>query len=255
MLRSDKVIAISKYITKYIETQYHFKSDSLTVIDRGVDISVFDHSNVKAERQESVMAALGLTHKQMEGKKILLVPARYSRIKGHLYLLKALAYLQYKDYLCIMIGKKEAGPNDYVHEIEKDIIAKKLSDKVVVCTTPTTDMPALYSLADIVVCPSTSPEGFGRTIIEAQAMHKVVIATNIGAPADIIAHGKTGFLAPVSDAATFSETLEAMLNMPTAEIQNIRDHAYQVVEEKYNLSVMCQRTIDTYCAALQECGL
>ena len=42
------------------------------------------------------------------------------------------------------------------------------------------DMPAAYMLADVVVSASTEPEGFGRVIVEAQAMGRPVIATAHG---------------------------------------------------------------------------
>jgi glycosyltransferase involved in cell wall biosynthesis len=249
MLWSDKVIAISKYIAKHIETQYHFTSDDLVVIDRGVDLKSFNTDGITAERKQKVLDNIGREAQRLAGKKILLVPARFSRLKGHLYLIKALNYLQFKDYICIMIGKQDGGFSPYITEIENEIRNKNLVDKIILCTTPVTDMPALYSLADVVISPSLEPEGFGRTIIEAQAMGKIVLATSIGAPADIIVHGKTGFLAPASDAATFSEALESILHLDSKRTKKIIDAALNLARNQYNLDIMCAKTLETYIAA------
>ena len=41
-------------------------------------------------------------------------------------------------------------------------------------------MPLAYSVADVVVSASTKPEAFGRVSVEAQAMEKPIIASNLG---------------------------------------------------------------------------
>ena len=50
-------------------------------------------------------------------------------------------------------------------------------------------MPAAYVLADVVVSASTDPEGFGRIIVEAQAMGRPVIATDHGGARETIIPG------------------------------------------------------------------
>jgi glycosyltransferase involved in cell wall biosynthesis len=47
---------------------------------------------------------------------------------------------------------------------------------------------------DILVLPSIYPEPFGRVIVEAMLLNKVVIATNMGGAKEIIEHNNSGFL-------------------------------------------------------------
>ena len=56
------------------------------------------------------------------------------------------------------------------------------------------DITAAYALADVVVSASTDPEGFGRTIVEAQAMGRPVIATDHGGARETVVPGSTGWL-------------------------------------------------------------
>jgi glycosyltransferase involved in cell wall biosynthesis/GT2 family glycosyltransferase len=58
------------------------------------------------------------------------------------------------------------------------------------------DVPGLMTACDIIVNPSTQPEPFGRTVIEAMACGRTVIATDMGGHREIIRHGVDGFLVP-----------------------------------------------------------
>lgn len=243
MLKGDKVIAISNYIRKHIETRYRFTSNKLEVIDEGVDLNYFNPKKINADRLQLLNEVLDLN---LKGEKLIILPARFTRLKGHLYLLKALKYVNYSHYKCLIIGKASDDKASYLKEIDQAIKAAKLTDKVIVIKQPFNDMPALYSIADIMISASTEPEGFGKTIIEAQAMNCMVISTNIGAPFDLIEDGKSGFLVPTSDAATFAESIDHALNLAPAQRKKIVDYAAKIVKLKYSLEVMCQKTLAIY---------
>ena len=55
-------------------------------------------------------------------------------------------------------------------------------------------MPAIYSLADIILSTSIEPEAFGRVSAEACSMTKPVIATNHGGSREIIENNVSGLL-------------------------------------------------------------
>ena len=67
------------------------------------------------------------------------------------------------------------------------------------------DMPAAYMLSDVVVSASNEPEGFGRVIIEAQAMGRPVVATDHGGARETILPGVTGWLAAPGDPAALAD--------------------------------------------------
>ena len=79
------------------------------------------------------------------------------------------------------------------------------------------DMPAALMLADVVVHASTRPEAFGRVVIEAQAMGRPVIASDLGGPVETVEHGVTGWRVPPGDAAALAEAIEAALALPEEE--------------------------------------
>ncbi len=57
------------------------------------------------------------------------------------------------------------------------------------------DIPSIINSSDIIVFPSVVPH-FARSIIEAGAMAKPSIASNIGGPDELIINGETGLLVP-----------------------------------------------------------
>jgi glycosyltransferase involved in cell wall biosynthesis len=245
MLKGQRVIAISNYIKKHIETRYHFTSPNLVVIERGADLNYFNPDNLDKTRIESIKKELGLSELDPK-EKLIILPSRFTRLKGHLYLIKSLKYLTTKKFKCLMVGKAGPAQSDYLNEIKQAIREYKLEDKIIIKDEAISDMPALYSIADLVVSSSVEPEGFGRTIVEAQAMRRIVISTNIGAPQDIIEQGKSGFLVPTSDASTFAESIEKALNLKKEQAKEITDYAHKLVSKKYSLDLMCKNTLKLY---------
>ncbi len=71
----------------------------------------------------------------------------------------------------------------------------KISDKIIF-TGFREDVSDFLAAFDIFVLPSKKPEPFGRVILEAMAMAKPVVATNIGGPLEIIANNRLGVLIP-----------------------------------------------------------
>ena len=74
-------------------------------------------------------------------------------------------------------------------------------------------MPAALMLSDVVVHASTEAEAFGRVVIEAQAMGRPVIATDLGGPRETVRHGETGWLTNPGDVDALARALEEALSM------------------------------------------
>ena len=67
---------------------------------------------------------------------------------------------------------------------------------------------------DIVVNLSRFQESFGRTVLEAMAAARPVVAYEWGALPELVAHGKTGFLAPLGDVQRVAQWIETLANDP-----------------------------------------
>jgi len=108
------------------------------------------------------------------------------------------------------------------------------------------DMPAALMLADVVVSASTEPEGFGRTVIEAQAMGRPVVATDHGGAAETVAHLVTGWRVPPGDAAAMAQALDHALQLAPEHRQALGERARASVCAHYTTAAMQAATLDVY---------
>jgi glycosyltransferase involved in cell wall biosynthesis len=72
------------------------------------------------------------------------------------------------------------------------------------------DIPALLAASDMLCFPSTIPH-FARPIIEASAMGRPVVASDLGGPQELVLHGETGLLVPPGDPAALAEAIGRLL--------------------------------------------
>jgi glycosyltransferase involved in cell wall biosynthesis len=108
------------------------------------------------------------------------------------------------------------------------------------------DMALAYKVSDIVVSASIEPEAFGRVSVEAQAMQKVIIASNIGGSNETVVDGKTGFLFQSGDAKSLSKMILKVLNMNDASLKLIGTEGRKNIIQKFNVEKMCFSTYSEY---------
>ena len=244
MTRGERVIAISDYVADHVIKCYGVTEEQLRVIPRGVDLDEFDPEKVDEARVEKLREDWELDR----DKRIIMLPARISKRKGHTWLLDALAKLwqggKHEDTVCIMVGNRPSG-SAYADRVEKKIIDRKLENRVWL-VGPTSDMPAAYALADIVVIPSTGPEAFGRTSIEAQAMGRPVIATDDWGLSETIMPAATGWLVHPEDVDHLTGALDLALTMPDDARERLAARCRRFVQRNYSLTRMGKSTLSVY---------
>jgi len=100
------------------------------------------------------------------------------------------------------------------------------------------------NICDIVCNFSIEPEPFGRTIIEAMALKKVVFSTNIGGPNEIIDDGIDGFLCEPNPDFISKKIVEVLKN---PELMNkIGENAYKKVFDNFNIKTQIEKIESLY---------
>jgi glycosyltransferase involved in cell wall biosynthesis len=239
MARGDRVIAISHFIADLIRARHGVEEARLRVIPRGVDPRRFDPGLVSTERLAALRTAWGLP----EGRPIIMLPARVTRWKGQMVLVEAMARLP-GDSLALLVGDAEERPA-FRAELEARIESLGLQDRVRL-VGHANDMPAALMLADVVIHASTDAEAFGRTVIEAQAMARPVIASDLGAPRETVAEGVTGWRTPPGDAAALADAISKTLSLPAEERAALGATARAAVLSGYTTAAMQGATIAVY---------
>ncbi|NPV77213.1 MAG: glycosyltransferase family 4 protein [Anaerolineae bacterium] len=105
--------------------------------------------------------------------------------------------------------------------------------------------------AKFLIFPSILYEGMPRTIIEAFATGTPVIASNLGAMADMVEHGSNGFLFPAGDGIRLAEMALAMYSDPDLYAR-MRLKARQAYETHYSSGLAYQKMIQIFEDVLQE---
>ena len=246
MLKSHKIIAISKYIKQYIIKNFKFsrkKLKKIIIIPRGIDPEKFKSEKVPEKRIFNLSRDWDLP----DGIPIIFFPSRIAPFKGHKTLLKALSIL-IKDpknkFVCVIAGLTKKNSN-FMEELLLFIDQNKLADYIKF-SGQCTNMPAAYKLCDIVVSPADKPEGFGRIIIEAQAMNRLVIASAHGGSLELIKHNYNGFLFKPMDEYDLANKIKHLFLLSEDKKQRIINNANTLVKENYNLNKMCDSNFRLY---------
>jgi glycosyltransferase involved in cell wall biosynthesis len=245
MTRGDRVIAVSNFMAEFVRETFNIDERKMTVIHRGVDLERFRPELVSAERAINLAKQWRIP----DGVPLILMPGRVSKIKGHHILIEALEKLGRRDVFCIMVGPNQ-GRNEFQEELEKTITRKNLSG-IVRIVDSCSDMPAAYSLASVVVAPSTVRESFGRVPIEAQAMGRPVVASDYGGFKETIIHKQTGWLFPVGDALQLAECIRQALALNEEERNGLAYQAITHVTTHFTKDKMCNDTMEVYADILR----
>ena len=107
-------------------------------------------------------------------------------------------------------------------------------------------MSAIYGLSDVITCISTKPEAFGLVLIEAQAMGRMVIASNMGGIRETIIPGKTGWLIEPNNVNELVETIQTILTMNLPTRLSYAKAARSNVEQNFSLEKMGEKIIKVY---------
>src|SRR5262249_31169342 len=108
------------------------------------------------------------------------------------------------------------------------------------------DMPAAYLLADVALLPTTTPESFGRTAVEPQAMGRPVIASNHGGTVETVVDGVTGWLAAPGGVAAGAAAMSGAIDLGPGKRAEMGQTGMNRPRQLYRVDVMCQATLDAY---------
>lgn len=208
----DCLITITDQVKK-IYSQF-FDETKIWTIPLGVDTKKF--TPLKEETQKKSF-------------EILFAGYLY-RLKGVEYLLKAISEVV-KEHENVTLRIVGDGPekNHLMKLAEKLKIGNKIVFEGLIAHP---EMPRFYQNCDI-FCFPTLGEPFGKSIIEAMACAKPVIASNIGGPVEIIQDGVTGFLIPPAEPEAIATKINELADNPK-KVKQLGLNSRKIIKEKYS---------------------
>jgi glycosyltransferase involved in cell wall biosynthesis/ubiquinone/menaquinone biosynthesis C-methylase UbiE len=249
---SERIIAICQYGADVIE-----RPEKTTVIYNFVNLEEFDHDiSSQIVRQDLNLDA---------NTKCVGMLGGVSQIKGTLEFVQALPLVKqrHQNVKFLVIGAiseddkptqgwrgkarhlaRQVLHRDEYYKTIIDFIQREGIQDDVIFTGLRQDIPQIIAALDLVAFPSTVSH-FGRPIIEAGAMAKPVIASDLGGPRELVVNGETGFLIPAGDPAKLAEAIVTVLsNGDLARRMGEAGHAR--AKRLYNAEFNAKRTFQVY---------
>lgn len=236
----DKIIVISdrgekEYIKAGIEP-----GKIITIYDP----FILDDCRLSDKEREELKKEVGINN----GDFCVGIISRIARGKGHdVFIKSAFDILKMpcnKQFKFLIIGEATFYEKSYEDEI-KDMVRGSIYKDRICFLGYRKDIAKITLLLDVVVDASLLPEGLRRTVVEAMFLGKPVIATDVGADADYINDGKTGFLIRPNDHAQLADRL-AFLSNNKELLKQLSLAGQEFITGKYNYSESVRRTINLY---------
>ena len=219
----DRLIAVSRSIETKIAAEGRAGAP-VSLIYNGVDLERYDHQEPCCTLREE--------YGMVPDAQVVGVVARLEPEKGHPTLLEAwplvLRAVPHAYLLVVGEGSRREALREQAAEL--DILER------VIFTGRRDDIPAVTAALDVAVLPSYR-EAQGLTILEAMALSRPVIASNVGGIPEMIEDGVTGLLVPPHDAPALAEAIVRLLrDHPFADMLARAGH--DMVHERFCIELM-----------------
>jgi len=197
-----RIISTSESYAETSKTLRRYR-EKVVVIPNGVDTERFnpkiDGSKIRARHN-------------LEGSKVIMFVGaltRWHRYKGLDILIKAFLEIQRRTNQARLLI---VGDGDLKSEYEASCCLS-IKEKVTFAgNVDDEELPSYYAASEVLVLPSIDrSEGFGLTLLEANATGKPVVASNIGGIPSVVTDGVNGILIPPRDEKTLAQTIVNLL--------------------------------------------
>jgi glycosyltransferase involved in cell wall biosynthesis len=243
---TDFVITTGEALREQLIRENGLEPSRVASVPTGVDLEYFDPQRWPREnfRQE-----IGVQNDDFLWGMVAMI----RRMKGHDVLADAAALLlqkQPKARFAIVGDVPTDSPVRAAFEakLEEHGIADRFT-----MTGFRDDIPNILAGCNAAVLPSVEGEGVPQAIMQAQAMGKPVVATNVGATGEIVRENETGWLVPPSDAKALATAMQRVMD-ERDEAARRANQAQKLIQTQYSLQAMTDRVEEIYQSLLETKG-
>ena len=221
-----KYIVISEYLADALSVN-GYPRERMAVIP-----NPYQASHALSDASSDLRTQYGLEHKN----KVFAIVGRIVRWKGHIEFLNAafIVLQEVPEAKVLIIGDFSDGVAAYQKKIQKMIDDSGYSDRIIM-TGYVKDVGSIYSIIDVCVHTSIEPEPFGLVIIEAMANAVPVIASDRGAPKEIIENSVNGYIINPDSSRKLADAIIQLLENDELRVkmgESGRQHVLQHYNDK-----------------------
>ncbi|MCW5313388.1 glycosyltransferase [Nostoc sp. KVJ3] len=228
--RCASLVIANSQASKAAFIQAGGRTDIIEVVYNGFDPKNYqtDESDINKLQEE-----LGLKGKFVVGHFSRLAPW-----KGQHILIDALAKCP-QEVTVILVGDALFGEQDYVKKLHQKVADLELQNRVKFLGFRS-DIPQLMAACDLVAHTSTSPEPFGRVIVEAMLCGKPVVAAKAGGVMELVEHGLNGFLVTPGEPEELAQVIITCLQ-ETEITATIANNARTTANGRFDVAIINQQ--------------
>jgi phosphatidylinositol alpha-mannosyltransferase len=211
-----------------LETVSRYFPGDYAIIPNGIDMPSFSSATPLAD--------------YVGGPNVLFV-GRMEPRKGLRYLLQAFPYVKQEfptARLLVVGGYSEEDVESYRRYIRRHGIA----DVIFVGYVSEQDLPRYYRTADVFCAPSTGFESFGIILLEAMAVGRATVASDIPGYREVLTHGEEGLLVPPANERALATAIVHLL--ADGERRAAMGQRGQATAAQYDWSKVAARVLDYY---------
>ncbi|RJS83420.1 glycosyltransferase family 1 protein [Methanophagales archaeon] len=225
---TDRVIAVSESAKESTIKKRSIREDKVIVMHNAIPLEEFQELTPEQKKEER--RRLGIN----QDYKIVGTVTRLREEKGNKYFLYAAAEVLkvFPKTVFLIVGD---GP---LRE-ELQNLSKKLNiAENVIFYGFSRNIQRFHSIFDIKVIASVN-EGFPLALLEAMAMGKAIVATDVGGPNEILKDGETGLLVPAKDSGALAQKIIYLLGN-NQELERLARNAKKE-SEKYDIDLYVRK--------------
>jgi starch synthase len=248
---------VSRSMREDVHELYGVPWEKIQVIHNGIDVERY-----KPTANPEVLARYGINPE----RPYILFVGRITHQKGIMHLLRAAEYLV--NGVQVVLCATDPDTEELGREVDRQIgeLQAKNGRAIIHVSTfvPIDDIIALYSQAEIFVCPSIY-EPFGIINLEAMACGTPVVATAVGGIKEVVVSQETGLLVPFDHqcpeehepqaaaelARDLAEAMNALLSDPEKR-RAMGEQARRRVEKLFSWRQVARQTLDFYQEILER---
>jgi len=213
--------------------------EKIKYLGNGINLTQFNPSRFSNKALKPKKEELQISNDE----KVVGFVGRSVREKGILELYEAFSLVKKRipNIKLLIVGRIDMDKRDAV---PKDIVKEFGIAKDTIFTGQVKD-PAMYvALMDVFVLPSHR-EGFPRTPMEASAMGKPIIVTDIRGCREVIENGRNGLMVPVNDAKSLSKAIYELLTNE-GKARKMCEEGRKIALEKFDERLVFERIRNEY---------
>jgi glycosyltransferase involved in cell wall biosynthesis len=235
MTRGDRVICVSEVVRDYIQKHYSVDESRVSVIQRGVDMDLFNPDSTDQEFMQAFRQRFGL-----ENRFVVTSVGRITWLKDYESFIRAIARCRESipDIAGVIVGGVREDKHKYLEGLQRLASESGVAD-CVIFTGGQTRMPEIYQLSDVVVNASLKMGNVGRTVTEALAMNTPVIATTFEGLRNLVEDGLNGYIVTNQDPDGLADCILRLYRAPLTATR-------ASIPQEFTLEAMVADTLAVY---------